>query len=740
MRSLIIVILTLALCTCALAASPSNGRVVLVIAGGISMRDIADPALPHLWRLMHSGSTALMNIRTGRASKDIDPVDKPGMEPGCVSLGAGTLAVAGAEARRAACINGLINGISAGDTYRSRTAFDYGNAQIVHTEIGKILRANEEASYRAHPGVLGLALHKAGIKTAVIGNSDIPGQMHREAVTTAMDSEGIVDFGDVDSPGLTLSDPDSPYGIRADQTALMREFGRVAGKSRFVVIDFGDTFRADTYAESCTDEQAVVVRRQAAHRLDEFVSKLAAGLDFGKDVLIILSPNSRTFSEIEEERLTPVIVKGCGFGPGTLTSPSTRKSGLIAISDVAPAIMSILKVEPSEPLGGRPFKFVPQRGTIDKLLKMNLDAANQGQRQPAMRAGSIFQSVVVVLVTSAVILGVSRPLKRFAAWLALIPLAIPIAMLYLPLIYNGGLVGAVIWLVALTAAIMLASSALFHSPLRAMVWLCGAVVASLMVDLMLGAPLIKSSVAGYGIIEGARYYGIGNELMGTMLGASIIGMGIALSLWKTQAWKKWAFAGAAYALVLVFIGAPNLGVNLGGALAAAPALCAALLARRGKWPGWRTFVVAALVILAAFGALFGPDLLHGGTSQTHVGRALSSTGSGGDIIMIAQRKIALNFMLLETSVWSKLLALSLIGYFFMLWQAGRKSLRVFSVEEKAAMLGAFIGVLGAFAFNDSGVLAAATCAVVLWMLPAVRLLSLTQEKEPGDMPRPYEKG
>jgi hypothetical protein len=38
--------------------------------------------------------------------------------------------------------------------------------------------------------------------------------------------------------------------------------------------------------------------------------------------------------------------------------------------------------------------------------------------------------------------------------------------------------------------------------------------------------------------------------------------------------------------------------------------------------------------------------------------------------------------------------------------------------------------LGAFAFNDSGVLAAATCAVVLWILPAV---SLMQQKGPEDI-------
>ncbi|MCE5323430.1 hypothetical protein LLG46_08985 [bacterium] len=719
-----------------MAADQTEGRVVLVVAGGISIRDIADPAFPHLWDLMHSGSAALMNVRTGRASKDIDPVDKPGMEPGCVSLGAGTLAVAGAETRRAAGVDCLINGVRAGSIYKSRTALDYGDARIVHTEIGKILRANEEASYRAHPGVIGSALHEAGIKTAVIGNSDIPGQMHHEAVAIAMDKNGIVDLGNIDLPSLALVDSDSPYGIRTDQAALMSEFDQAANRCRFIVIDVGDTSRADIYADSCTNEQAAMLRRQSVHHLDDFISKLTAKLDFNKDVLIVLSPNSRSFSDIDEEKLAPVIVKGPGFGVGTLTSPSTRRPGLITISDVAPTIISLLRVEPEQPMGGRPFKFVKQNNNISKLLQLNLDAAKQDQRQPAMRVGSIVQSVAVILVTLAVVLGVSRPVKKLAAWVALVPLAIPIAMLYLPLVYSGGLVGTIIWLIVITAAIVLVCSMLFRNPVRAMGWLCGIVVVSLMVDLVRGAPLIKSSVAGYGMIEGARYYGIGNELMGTMLGSSIIGMGIVLAAWNAQAWKKWMAAIIVYVLVLVFIGAPNLGVNLGGALAAALALCATLLARRGKWPGWRTFVVALLVVFIAFGALFGPDLLRGGASQSHVGRALSASGSGSDILWIAERKMALNFMLLATSVWSRLLALSLIGYLLALWQVSRKALEIFPRDEKAAMVGTFIGICGAFAFNDSGVLAAATCAVVLWMLPAVRLLSLEQTKGPRDISRP----
>ena len=45
---------------------------------------------------------------------------------------------------------------------------------------------------------------------------------------------------------------------------------------------------------------------------------------------------------------------------------------------------------------------------------------------------------------------------------------------------------------------------------------------ALNVDLLTGATMIKSSVLGYDPMAGARYYGVGNEYMGVMIGCSIL--------------------------------------------------------------------------------------------------------------------------------------------------------------------------------------------------------------------------
>lgn len=718
------------------ADAPAKGRrVVVVVAGNLSIRDLAEPNRKYLRRLLDNGSPGLMNVRTGRPSRDVEPTFDAAMEAECLSIGAGTMAVGGAEVRRAAGARALIDLIPVSSLYACRTGEPAPASAILHTEIPKIARTNAGAAYRAKPGTLGSALHEAGLLTAVVGNADLPKDIHREVVALAMDKKGIVDLGDVDSTDLNIPDAEAPYGLRANSKAILKVFDRVHTRAGLTVINFADTFRADTYSELCTDDRAVLLRYQAVVRLEDFLRELMPRLDPQKDLFILLTPNSRTFSDLDEERLTPVLMIGPGFGGGIITSPSTRTDGVITLNDIAPSILNHLGLEIPAEMVGRPVERVDVAHPLDYLLQLNLQASRQAQRQPAMRGGSVVQSVVVVLVTLALVLPAAPAVRRPAKWITLIPAVLPLVMLYLPLIYSGGLVGAVIWLIALTAAVIAFCRFAIRSLTVSFMALCGIVVVSLAIDLLRGAPLIGTSIGGYSIIEGARYYGIGNELMGTMLGAALAGVGLFLS----GSYTGERFAGAIAALVLVlvfiFIGFPGLGANAGGAIAAAPAVLMALLVRRGWRPSARGLTLLAVLSLLLVIALLGMDTLRGTSSQSHVGRAaeMATDGGGSALLLIIQRKLALNFMLLSTSLWSRLLGLSLVGSAVLLWWGRRKfGPRLLTREQNAAAIGCVVGVLGAFMFNDSGVLAAATCAVFLWMMLAVRAFGcLRQEIKTG---------
>lgn len=705
------------------AASARGDRVVMVVAGNLSIRDVVDPALPGIGLMLSEGSAALVNVRTGRPNKLIEPADDPGMEPGCLSLGAGAMAIGGCETRRAADAHDLDGGIAVRDVYAFRTGRGPGRAEVIHTEIPRIQRANAAASYHALPGALGSALRDAGASTAVIGNSDLPGKPHREAVAIAMDERGLVDMGSVSSPNLTVTDPLSPYGVATDCQALLREFDRVSRSCSFIVVDFGDTFRADTYAESCADDRSEAVRTAALRRLDTCIKRLSERLDPRRDTLMLVSPSSRTFSDLEEERLTLLVIRGASYRAGLLTSPSTRKPGLVTVSDIAPTVMALLGVRPPAGMAGRPIRRVRDSNPSESLLRMNLDACLQAQRQSAMRGASVAQSVVVAIVTLALLLSASPALRRHASWIALVPAALPLVMLHLPLFYSGGVIGAVAWLVTLTPLVVLACALMFRSPMRALAWICAALVLSLVVDVARGAPLISSSIAGYSMVEGARYYGIGNELAGTLIGAALIGLGIILSGSGPRIGRPGILAAAVLGLVFVTIGGSGLGANAGGAASAAPAIVVMLLVRRGWKPGGHGLLLVLLVSALVVGGLFALDAARSGGAQSHIGRAagmVAADGSAG-IIEVARRKLALNLMLVGSSLWSRLLGLSLVGSAALYWSSRRRlGDKLLDREIGGAALGCCVATALTFVLNDSGVLSAAAASVFLWMLLAVR--------------------
>ena len=56
----------------------------------------------------------------------------------------------------------------------------------------------------------------------------------------------------------------------------------------------------------------------------------------------------------------------------------------------------------------------------------------------------------------------------------------------------------------------------------------------LVVDVLLGAPIIKNSILGYDPIVAARFYGIGNEYMGVLIGTTLIGTTGLLDRWALR--------------------------------------------------------------------------------------------------------------------------------------------------------------------------------------------------------------
>ncbi|WP_395094515.1 hypothetical protein [Armatimonas sp.] len=191
-------------------------------------------------------------------------------------------------------------------------------------------------------------------------------------------------------------------------------------------------------------------------------------------------------------------------------------------------------------------------------------------------------------------------------------------------------------------------------------------------DLLLGSPLLERLPFSYSVTEAARFYGIGNDAAGFLIGCALAA----------------GFEAPALLAVALAIGVPSLGANNGCFLAALVGIAAQAV---GKLPVKKR-------LMAAFVALLGISLLFLGLAhwdasrgvgvQTHLGQAVSGERVG--VIMLIGRKLAMNGHLLVSSPWSLLLLTS--GILLARRRAG----------------GDLIAGGAALALNDSGVLAAAT--------------------------------
>ena len=100
-------------------------------------------------------------------------------------------------------------------------------------------------------------------------------------------------------------------------------------------------------------------------------------------------------------------------------------------------------------------------------------------------------------------------------------MAVPVAYLLLPLFHRSSLVENLIfsWLLALVITIII-SAGRWGEIVK--VWLYSMItVLLLIIDQITGAHLISCSPLGYDLINGSRYYGIGNEYMGILLELSV---------------------------------------------------------------------------------------------------------------------------------------------------------------------------------------------------------------------------
>ena len=158
----------------------------------------------------------------------------------------------------------------------------------------------------------------------------------RPAPLALMDRDGDVDAGQVDG-SLLMADGTGPFGERADPEKVAAATARALAEADVVLVDTGDMSRAEALAELAPPVFADLKRDFALKDTDAVLGRILADVEPSTLVLVVsvVPPD-------DEWRLTPVVAAGPGVAHGLLASPSTKRLGLVTLTDIAPTVLAAL--------------------------------------------------------------------------------------------------------------------------------------------------------------------------------------------------------------------------------------------------------------------------------------------------------------------------------------------------------------------------------------------------------------
>jgi hypothetical protein len=227
---------------------------------------------------------------------------------------------------------------------------------------------------------------------------------------------------------------------------------------------------------------------------------------------------------MNKNNFTPVIAYGQGFRSAYLTSGATRRDYIISNTDIAPTVLKFFNIDPVSTMIGRPMEGQAVQGidTIKTAQELSASAATVNRLRVPLVKGYILMLIVIILLSAIAIFWVPRLIKAIeplVAALVVVPLVLlPLGQLHCTADWEY-IASAVAAIIILTALVILASKFDFF---KAFIIIATLTALAVDLDLITGSTMIQSSVLGYDPMAGARYYGIGNEYMGILLGAIII--------------------------------------------------------------------------------------------------------------------------------------------------------------------------------------------------------------------------
>lgn len=529
---------------------------------------------------------------------------------------------------------------------------------------------------------------------------------------------GLASCATAVGPGAALALA-SPSGAVSSYLASPSEItAQVLGRCPLTVIDLG----ALTFPE-----------RTAAFAADRMLARIVAGLP-ADTALLVTAPGAVLGGR---PHLRSVVVTGPGFADGLLRSASTRQPGIVTLTDLTPTVAGWLgRGVPAGIIGAR-LTSAP-RGSLDSTVRV-LIGRDTAEQVWMSTHGWFFTGYaladLILLGAPAIIFWGSDPerARRRAGWwraCGVFAVAVPAGTFLANLVPWWLHVHPAVWLFGMSVgwALVVGAAALAgpwrQDPLGPFGAICLCTLAVLGVDVMTGSRLQLETPFGLSLIEGGRFYGIGNEALGvycscTLIGAAWLAM-LASRRFGGERWPTVLAAAAVGCFAVVASGWPGFGAKVGGTIALVPCLLVLLMRLADIRVGWlraAPVAVSGLVLFLVFALVsyFLPGL---GISDMGAFAGDLLHGQGGALL---ERKISSNVGTLTVSAFSWLIPLVAVAAWAALWRPAAARLRIlqraFEAEpllRTAAWLIWLVLVIGWFA-DDSGVIVPA--AALPFVLP-----------------------
>ena len=330
--------------------------------------------------------------------------------------------------------------------------------------------------------------------------------------------------------------------------------------------------------------------------------------------------------------------------PGWLTSASTRREGIVTLTDLTRTLIDFGAPGSAVAVDGSPFAVYTADLTVDSIdAKINSiaalsDAAPIGYLALGLGGGLLF--VILVLDTLRSRFALPKLILTFGGVLGaamMLTGVVPWQNSDSPGLFLSLLVAT--WSVILTALALLIGR-LAHVPNA--IAAAAITVAAFTVDAALGAVMQPGSMLNSRPIFGLRWYGFGNVTFAAYASAGLFLAGYLAHRYLI-AGKRIAAVAVAGIIgfgIVICEGWPSMGSDFGGVIALTPAVLWLMLALSGvkiTWP--RLLAIAGFAVLTV-GVISVIDWIRGPDRRSHLGNFVQRILDGDALDVISRKAVA----------------------------------------------------------------------------------------------------